>query len=106
MGLTIKCARCHSHKFDPLPQRDYYRLVDVFKGAFDEHDWLKPDIRPGLGPVSQDVLGGRFLPYVATSEKRAWEKQNAEVQKNIDTLKSTIDRKAEGLAAKYLEERL
>ncbi|WP_299468354.1 DUF1549 domain-containing protein, partial [uncultured Gimesia sp.] len=26
MGLTIKCARCHSHKFDPIPQRDYYRL--------------------------------------------------------------------------------
>ncbi len=26
MGLTMKCARCHSHKFDPIPQRDYYRL--------------------------------------------------------------------------------
>src|SRR5437870_6622786 len=23
MGLTIKCARCHSHKYDPIPQRDY-----------------------------------------------------------------------------------
>ena len=32
MGLTMKCARCHSHKFDPIPQRDYYRLVAVFKG--------------------------------------------------------------------------
>lgn len=106
MGMTIKCARCHSHKFDPLPQRDYYRLVDVFKGAYDEYDWLKPDIRPGLGPVSQDVLGGRFLPYVTTLEKRAWEKQNGEVQKNIDALRSTIDRKAEGLTVKYLEERL
>ena len=55
MGLTFKCARCHSHKFDPIPQRDYYRLAAVFKGAFDEYDWLKPDVRPGLGPVSQDV---------------------------------------------------
>ena len=55
MGLTLKCARCHSHKFDPIPQRDYYRLVAVFKGAFDEHDWLKPDVRPGIGPVSQDT---------------------------------------------------
>ncbi len=27
LGLTINCARCHDHKFDPLPQRDYYRLV-------------------------------------------------------------------------------
>ena len=58
MGLTLKCARCHSHKFDPIPQRDYYRLVAVFKGAYDEYDWLKPDVRPGLGPVSLDVLAG------------------------------------------------
>jgi len=42
LGLTIKCARCHSHKFDPIPQRDYYRLAAVFKGALDEHDWLAP----------------------------------------------------------------
>ena len=34
LGLTMKCARCHSHKFDPIPQRDYYRLVAVFKGAY------------------------------------------------------------------------
>jgi mono/diheme cytochrome c family protein len=72
LGLTIKCARCHSHKFDPIPQRDYYRLVDVFKGAYDEYDWLKPDVRPGLGPVSQDTQGGRLLPYVTTAEKQAW----------------------------------
>jgi mono/diheme cytochrome c family protein len=77
MGLTLKCARCHSHKFDPLPQRDYYRLVAVFKGAFDEYDWLKPDVRPGLGPVSQDVLGGRHLPHVTTGERRAWEQHNS-----------------------------
>jgi hypothetical protein len=75
MGLTLKCARCHSHKFDPIPQRDYYRLVAVFKGAFDEHDWLKPEVRPGLGPVSQDVRGGRTLPYVMPAERRAWEAQ-------------------------------
>ena len=73
LGLTMKCARCHSHKFDPIPQRDYYRVVDVFKGAYDEYDWLKPDVRPGLGPVSQDILGGRNLPYVTTAERQAWQ---------------------------------
>jgi hypothetical protein len=30
LGLTIGCARCHDHKFDPIPQRDYYRLVSIF----------------------------------------------------------------------------
>jgi hypothetical protein len=33
MGLTVGCARCHDHKFDPIPQRDYYRLQAVFTPA-------------------------------------------------------------------------
>jgi hypothetical protein len=40
MGLTMGCARCHSHKYDPIPHRDYYRFKAIFQGAFDEHDWL------------------------------------------------------------------
>jgi mono/diheme cytochrome c family protein len=30
LGLSIGCARCHDHKFDPIPQRDYYRLLSTF----------------------------------------------------------------------------
>jgi cytochrome c553 len=33
LGLTVACARCHDHKFDPIPQEDYYRLVAVFAGV-------------------------------------------------------------------------
>ncbi len=40
LGLTLECARCHSHKYDAIPQRDYYRLKAIFQGAYDEHDWL------------------------------------------------------------------
>lgn len=40
MGLTMGCARCHSHKYDPIPHRDYYRFKAILQGAFDEHDWL------------------------------------------------------------------
>jgi hypothetical protein len=36
LGLTIACARCHDHKFDPLPTTDYYRLQSYFAGAI--HD--------------------------------------------------------------------
>ncbi|HEV3437826.1 MAG TPA: DUF1549 domain-containing protein, partial [Gemmata sp.] len=32
-GLTVQCARCHDHKFDPIPQEDYYRLQAVFSGV-------------------------------------------------------------------------
>jgi hypothetical protein len=33
MSLTVGCARCHDHKFDPIPQTDYYRLQAVFSGV-------------------------------------------------------------------------
>jgi hypothetical protein len=35
MGLTVGCAQCHSHKFDPIPQTDYYRLFAVFNETED-----------------------------------------------------------------------
>ncbi len=69
LGLTIKCARCHTHKFDPIPQRDYYRLAAIFKGAWDEHDWLTPGRNPDHPPGERD----RYLPYVTSEEHQAWQ---------------------------------
>jgi mono/diheme cytochrome c family protein len=90
MGLTLKCAHCHSHKFDPIPQHDYYRLLDVFKGAFDEHDWMKPNWLSGL---SQGPRTDRDLPYVTTAERRQWEAHNAKLHKEIDALKAAQAKK-------------
>ena len=33
LGVTLNCARCHNHKFDPIPQRDYYRVKAVFQSV-------------------------------------------------------------------------
>ena len=85
MGLTFKCARCHTHKFDPIPQRDYYRLVAIFKGAYDEHDWLKPQLKSYGGAMSAGT-GERLLPYVTTEERHRWEAHQAEIQRRLDEL--------------------
>ena len=52
LGLTAKCARCHDHKFDPIPQHDYYRLASVFwAGPVQSRD------RKYLGGPSPEELG-------------------------------------------------
>ncbi len=33
LGLTVGCARCHDHKFDPIPQRDYYAMAGIFSST-------------------------------------------------------------------------
>jgi hypothetical protein len=40
LGLTVQCARCHSHKFDPIPQTDYYRMAAIFMGAYRPAEWV------------------------------------------------------------------
>jgi hypothetical protein len=38
LGLTVACARCHDHKFDPIPQKDYYSLYGVFASSVEPKD--------------------------------------------------------------------
>lgn len=96
MGLTLKCARCHSHKFDPVPQRDYYRLSAIFKGALDEHDWLVPTRQSG-SPGSRD----RYLPYVTTSERTAWEEETRRIDAQIKQLRETVKTKQDDLTRRH-----
>jgi mono/diheme cytochrome c family protein len=44
-GLTIGCAQCHDHRYDPISQADYYRLRAVFEPGFDTKSWRAPGSR-------------------------------------------------------------
>ena len=42
LGLTVGCAQCHDHKYDPISQVDYFRLRAVFEPALDPSHWRRP----------------------------------------------------------------
>ncbi len=45
LGLTVQCAKCHDHKFEPLTQQDYYSFQAVLYPAFNVEKWTKPNDR-------------------------------------------------------------
>ena len=45
LGLSVGCAQCHDHRYDPIPQADYYRLRAVVEPAYDPKNWRTPDQR-------------------------------------------------------------
>ena len=52
LGLTVRCARCHDHKFDPIPQVDYYRMAAAFWGGT-----IDPGGRSEMGGPNDKQLG-------------------------------------------------
>jgi len=92
LGLTMQCARCHDHKYDPIPQRDYYRLAAVFKGAFDEYDWLRPY--------------ERGLPQITAEENQKMHAHNRPLSVKLHALQAELDQVAGPLRQKLREEAL
>ncbi|MBX7165886.1 MAG: PSD1 and planctomycete cytochrome C domain-containing protein [Pirellulales bacterium] len=45
LGLSVGCAQCHDHRYDPIRQADYYRLRAIFEPAYDCQKWLTPAAR-------------------------------------------------------------
>jgi len=76
LGLTMHCAQCHSHKFDPIAQADYYRLLAIFAPAYNVQNWKKAD--------------ERFLPDVSSAEKQEIESHNAGVDRQVAELTSQV----------------
>jgi hypothetical protein len=70
LGLTVQCARCHDHKFDPIPQTDYYRVKAVFEGV--DH---------GLKPRAH---GTRRM--LGEADDAAWQQATAPLRVRIDAL--------------------
>ena len=73
MGLTVSCARCHDHKFDPIGDEDYYALAGIFTSTRTMVDMTKRVVtwteRP-LGPPEDGALIEELLKTVADLKER------------------------------------
>jgi cytochrome c553 len=78
LGLSLNCARCHNHKFEPISQTDYYRLMAVMAPAFNPDDWKGPK--------------DRSLADIPVAQRRQIDAENAELDKLIQP---HLDRLAE-----------
>jgi hypothetical protein len=90
LGLTLGCARCHNHKFDPLPQRDYYRVSAVFQTALDPYDWRIPSLQCGGVGAKCEEKNTRFIRDPDPQFRREFDDYNAPINKQIAALEQKI----------------
>jgi hypothetical protein len=90
MGLTVGCARCHDHKYEPVGIDDYYALHGVFAST------LVPEETPEIGPAAAGPAGEAFL---ATQAELA-----GAVEEYRRTVRDRVVREAVAHAADYLVE--
>ena len=85
LGMTFECARCHDHKFDPVSQKDYYRLTAFFNNVKE------------LGMTGDDGNYGPMLMLPSNDQESRLENLNAEIRES----ESKLDRIAADALLKF-----
>lgn len=73
LGLSVGCAQCHDHRYDPIPQIDYYRLRAVFEPAYDYKKWRTPVQR--LVSLATDLDRKKSAEIESEAQKVTTEKE-------------------------------
>ncbi len=106
LGLTMRCARCHDHKFDPVPTEDYYGLYGIFESTI--YPWMgasneksPSDLAPVTGdPKDREALAGYWelisrYEYQLNNHFRPWLKPTLDEYKEVC---AQMDQEAESAA--------
>ena len=112
LGLTVGCARCHDHKFDPLPQREYYAMAGIFAST----RTLDSRMSGVFSDVQRTLLPETPQELIARGEAlRSWEREYRDAlddqrrsEERVRTLEQEVETaaKAESGSDSDLKERL
>jgi mono/diheme cytochrome c family protein len=80
LGMTVGCAQCHNHRYDPITQADYYRMRAIFEPAFDTTSWRAPN--------------ARLVSLWSEETKQKAKEVDAELAKLAEERKTALERRA------------
>ena len=92
LGVTVQCARCHDHKFEPLTQAEYYSLQAILFPVYNPEKWSKPN--------------DRVVPIGTKAELAEAQRKNQLIDRQVKAAKDGLSAFAEPLREQFLDERL
>ena len=104
LGLTLECAQCHDHRYDPIPQRDYFQMRAIFEPALNPKQWRKPSERL----ISLYTKDEQALAQAIETEAQAVLAEKAALQKRsiAEALDKEVTRFPEALRQPLVEARM
>src|SRR5262249_31363750 len=92
LGVTIQCARCHDHKFEPIRQSDYYGLQAILFPVYNPERWSKPN--------------DRTVAVGTRAQRDEHRRLNERIDRQIKALQASLATAAAPLMEQLIEERL
>jgi cytochrome c553 len=109
LATTVACARCHDHKFDPIPQADYYALAGIFRSTETDYGLLKAQARQATTLIDLTGMGpSAGTPELNEKEYAALVKQRDDAAQAIEDAMKKIragENVFRGLLRKYRSDR-